>query len=135
MHLILDGYCWNYDVMTNPEDLKRWLKACAAACGMEAVGEATIMNYPWPGRKGTALSAVQFLGESAITIHTYPEFNFVFLDVFSCKDFDAVWMVNWAGTTLRVQGSFTVHVLTRGINHETGEPEGAGYRPRRLLGY
>lgn len=37
--------------------------------------------------KGT--SAIQFISTSNITIHTLDEMNRVYLNIFSCKDFDA----------------------------------------------
>jgi S-adenosylmethionine decarboxylase len=40
------------------------------------------------GVKATGISLTQFLYESAITIHAIYDINKIFLNVFSCKDFD-----------------------------------------------
>jgi S-adenosylmethionine/arginine decarboxylase-like enzyme len=40
--------------------------------------------------KGT--SAIQFITTSNITVHTLDELNRVYLNIFSCKDFDAVYV-------------------------------------------
>lgn len=46
-----------------------------------------------PHLKGT--SVVQFLRTSNITIHTLDELNRVYINVFSCKDFDHSYAKTW----------------------------------------
>jgi S-adenosylmethionine decarboxylase len=43
--------------------------------------------------KGT--SAIQFILTSNITIHTLDELNKVFINIFSCKDFDSIKVANF----------------------------------------
>lgn len=88
MHLILDGYAKNNELMVNQSALREWLVKTAKQIGMTPYGDVEIRNYPWPGSTSPALSAVCFLAESSIQVHTHPEYSAVFIDVWSCKDFD-----------------------------------------------
>ena len=88
MHLILDGEAKNQNLLMIESLLREWLVKTALQIGMTVYGEVEVRDYPWPGSFGTALSAICWLGESSILVHTYPEHNAVFIDVFSCKDFD-----------------------------------------------
>ena|SRR3990167_4233235 len=48
--------------------------------------------YKWKDKFSTSdqagITGVVTLAESHATIHTFPDYNFVFIDVFSCKSFD-----------------------------------------------
>ena len=122
MHLIIDFRCRNQNLMRNQAALRQWLLAMVDKIGMTAFGEPTIVDYPFPEREGTALSAVCFLGESSIVIHTYPEFGAVFLDVFSCKDFNAPIALDYIDACWERVGPQQFFVLQRGIDMQTGEP-------------
>lgn len=63
-----------------------------------------------PRTKGT--SAVQFILTSTIVIHTLDLMNVVYINIFSCKDFDAntaaEFTANWFAST-----DWTSHIITR----------------------
>lgn len=88
MHLILDGYCKNIDLLQDESLLRTWMSRTARQIGMTVYGKPEFRNYPWPGSDAPAFSGICFLAESSIVIHAYPEYSFVFIDIFSCKDFD-----------------------------------------------
>lgn len=90
MHLIIDGRASNKELLQGETLLRNWLVKIANSIGMTVYGEPVVIDYPWPGSEYTALSAICFLGESSIVVHTYPEHMFVFLDIFSCKDFNFI---------------------------------------------
>lgn len=114
MHLILDGYSKNKELLEQEYLLRDWLVKIAKQIGMTVYGKPVVVDYPWPGSNYTALSAICFLGESSILVHTYPEYNFVFVDVFSCKDFNCAVL---AGGICRDFRIISPHVfqLQRGI--------------------
>ena len=121
MHLIMDFYCKNRKLMKDTEALKSWLLKSARVAKMHPYGEPTVVDFPFPSRVGTALSAVCFLGESSIVVHTYPEFNFVFLDIFSCQEFNASEVVKFVKETFGATKT-TSYLFRRGIDMETGLP-------------
>ncbi len=89
MHLIIDGNARNKHLMTTVPVLRNWLLLLAEKAGMRVHGTPMVTAYPWPGSAdSSALSGVCFLEESSITVHCYPEQEHVFVDVFSCQDFN-----------------------------------------------
>lgn len=73
----------NLEVMHGREALEKWLPELCSLIGMHPVGEVHVELYThWPNG---APSAVLFLEESAITVHTYPEGPYVELILHSCK--------------------------------------------------
>lgn len=121
MHIIVDGKAECVELMTDKESLTQWLKGLAEAAGMTVFQEPIVVGYPWPGSTDTdALSGVCFLKESAITVHSYPEQGFVFVDVFSCKEFDVGKIYGHIRRGFDMITAKCV-VLERGVDPETGE--------------
>ena len=88
---------------------------------MTVVGDPICQGFPWPGSDNEeALSAVCFLAESSITVHCHPDNRFVFVDVFSCKDFDV------DDVRCCIQRAFDMDrgrllLLKRGVDPNTGD--------------
>jgi len=121
MHLIIDARCQNQQVMTDKHLLSKWIIRLCHVIGMTPVGPVHTISFPFPGSDKPAISACQFLGESAIVAHPYPEFDYMYLDVFSCKEFDTEKAVEFIQRTLKVTES-TIHLFQRGIDMETRAP-------------
>ena len=121
MHLIVDFQSSNICLMTDKHDLANLLNKLAEIAEMQAVGEPIVIDFPWPGSNDCdALSAVCFLEESAITVHTYPEKQFAFVDVFSCKDFNANNIIGHIIRAFKAK-SPTILILDRGIDMKSGK--------------
>lgn len=114
VHLILDGYTRNSELMSSEEHLSKLLVQLVEDVEMQQISEPTIVNYRIEDSRNSGLSGVIFLAESSITIHTYPEYDFVFIDVFSCKPFDCKTvkqnLIDAFGLSL-----YMSHTLDRGI--------------------
>ena len=119
MELLTDFRCNNQDLMRDEDALGEWLLQAASAVGMTAFGDPRIENYPFPHQDSVALSAQLFLGESGITIHTYPEYGAVFLNLFTCKDFDPEAALAFICETFGVYAGF-YYLFQRGVDIETG---------------
>ena len=126
MHLIVDGWVKNQELLTNILSLKSWLREAAEIAGMTPFGEPTVVDFPFPSQEGTALSAVQFLGESSIVVHTYPEHKFIFIDIFSCLNFDASKIIDFVKGSFEL-GKHSSYLLQRGIDNR-----GVPYLPKLL---
>ncbi len=122
MHLIMDGKCSNMELLTSSEALAKFLRDTAKLVGMTVHEEPIVKDYPWPDSKGTALSGVCFLAESSITVHTYPEFSQVFIDIFSCKSLDPVdKIIAWIKEAVGMV-EYDWLLLERGVHAEQGYP-------------
>lgn len=116
MELIVDFSSTNRQLMTDQKELGTFLVNLAHRCDMHVVGKPVIVGYPWPGSKdSTALSGVCFVGESHITIATYPEKYFVFMNVFSCKEFDRNAVVAFVTRKFNATDA-TIVELERGLD-------------------
>ncbi len=121
MHLIIDGKADNVGIMIDEVLLKEWLGKTVKLAGMTPFGEPYIKGFPWPGSKDwTALTGFQPLMESGLSIHCWPERRYVFIDLFSCNEFDWVNIVGHIVRSFRMDKP-TVIVLDRGIDTETGD--------------
>jgi len=105
--LILDlSMC---DISTfNRESIANYFKALCELIDMEAhdlhfwddegVPEDECQTDP----KTTGVSAVQFILTSTIVLHSLPKLGKVFINIFSCKDFDqeqaCMFTVEWFGS-------------------------------------
>lgn len=96
MELKVDCFrCENTSLLGSPKLLEQLMLDVARRGKMTVFSGPHIVECPFPSPDGgLALSGVLFLGESSITIHTYPEFKSVFIDVFHCLPFD-VNLIFW----------------------------------------
>ncbi len=73
----------NKEVLHDHDFLRRWLPELCELIGMHPVGDVLIQPYGhW---EGGAPSAVQFVEESAVIVHTYPERVYIEVMLQSCK--------------------------------------------------
>lgn len=76
--------------MTDPECIKRYIPDIVAHIGMVLHGPLHIERFGVEGKHpGPGYSAMQFIETSSITIHLDEIERRAFIDIFSCKDFDA----------------------------------------------
>ncbi len=88
MHLLMDGYCDNKELLQDEEYLRNLLLEYPGRIGMIRISEPFIIRYDDCAPEEWGISGFVFLAESHIAIHTFVERYFVNIDVFSCKDFD-----------------------------------------------
>ena len=75
-HLLID--LWGAINLNSPKDIEEVLKNCAIKCG------ATILHSHMHHFSPQGVSGVVVLAESHISIHTWPERQYVALDIFMC---------------------------------------------------
>jgi S-adenosylmethionine decarboxylase len=88
MHLLMDGFCDDKELLQNEEFLRNLLAEYPGRIGMTRISEPFIIRYEDCPPEEWGISGFVFLAESHIVIHTFVERGFVNIDVFSCKDFD-----------------------------------------------
>jgi len=120
MELLLDGYCGETELLRDEEKLREWLLETAKVGEMHYFGEPIVVDFPFPGQVGTALSAVLWLGESSILVHTYPEHSFVFMNVFHCQEFNVKKVLDWIKESFGITQPRTF-LFERGID-KSGKP-------------
>jgi len=89
MHLIIDGYSGNSDILQSEEFIYQLLDQYPAEIGMTKIAPPYVLRYVGAKPEEWGVSGFVLIAESHISIHTFVEQRYVHIDVFSCKDFDA----------------------------------------------
>lgn len=79
-HLLLELKNCNEEVLDDLDFLKDCLSKAAIRCGATVVGESFYHFSPY------GVSGVVNIAESHISIHTWPEYRYAAVDVFTCGD-------------------------------------------------
>ncbi len=120
VQLIVDFSSPNIRLMTNHVQFIDWMREIVELAGMHCHGAPIIGGWPWPGSTDTnALSGVAFLEESSLTIHTYPEKQYVHIDLFSCKTFDHKSLLDFITISFDAK-DLNWLLLERGVDLKTG---------------
>ena len=88
MHLIIDGYSSNQEILQDEDSLRDWLESYPSEIGMTRISAPLVLKYVGNRLEDWGISGFVFLAESHISVHTFVEPCYVNIDVFSCKDFD-----------------------------------------------
>src|SRR5947208_5961239 len=84
-HLMLDGYGCDKEKLTDLNLIYRILEELPARIGMTKIMPPYVFKYSGVKPEDWGLSGFVLIAESHISIHTFPEKNFVSADIFSCK--------------------------------------------------
>ena len=87
-HLLLELMDCNHDLLNDIEYLRKTLSEVATQIGATVIKDSFYQFTP------QGVSGVVIIAESHLSIHTWPEFNYAAVDVFTCgeviKPVDAV---------------------------------------------
>jgi S-adenosylmethionine decarboxylase len=89
MHLIIDGFGKNKDILQDENFIYNLLFAYPDKIGMTKISDPIVFRYSGSKPEDWGVSGLVFIAESHISLHTFVEKKFINIDVFSCKDFDA----------------------------------------------
>ena len=87
-HLMLDGYGCDKKKLQDLNLIYRILDELPTRIGMTKIMPPYVFKYSGVKPEDWGLSGFVLIAESHISIHTFPEKNFVSVDIFSCKTFD-----------------------------------------------
>ncbi len=87
-HLMLDLHQCNRRKLRNFELIYDFLKEMPAKIGMTRISEPKVMKYKDRWARTPGVTGFVILAESHVSIHTFPDDDFVFIDIFSCRNFD-----------------------------------------------
>ena len=122
MHLAIDGYGSPAELLSNPEIVLGFLDKFPERIAMTKISEPSVQVYRGPVPQDWGVSGFVIIAESHISVHTFPDRNYLNVDVFSCKEFDL------NNAKHQVQAMFQIEkleawVLDRGLEHL--QPENA----------
>ena len=112
MHLIIDGYSSNSDILQSEEFIYQLLDQYPAEIGMTKICPPYVLRYVGAKPEEWGVSGFVMIAESHISIHTFVEQSYLNIDVFSCKNFDAERVLKDLSDRLQLTEVRT-HVLDR----------------------
>lgn len=113
MHLTIDGYGGNREKLSSEEVVRSLLDSYPAEINMTKISEPFVLNYTGEKPEDWGITGFVIIAESHISVHTFPEHGYVWVDIFSCKEFEA------AGATDRIIRDFGLTHVAQKV-HDRG---------------
>ncbi len=111
-HIIAELFECDSDTLDNVDAIKKSLLEAATA------SNSTVINYNFHRFKPYGVSGYVLIAESHISIHTWPEYGYAAVDVFTCGDKTDPWKgLEVLKDRLKAK-RITVMEITRGLNVE-----------------
>jgi S-adenosylmethionine decarboxylase len=94
-HLMLDCYSCNKEKLADLDLIYDTLDNFPTKIGMNKIMPPYVFRYQGTVPQDWGISGVVLIAESHITIHTFPDKDHAFIDIFSCKSFDTDYALNY----------------------------------------
>jgi S-adenosylmethionine decarboxylase len=116
MHLTIDGYGGDRELLGSEALVSSLLDRYPDEIKMTKISQPFVTRYVGDKPEDWGVSGFVIIAESHIAIHTFPDRGYVWVDVFSCKEFET------DGATDVIVDAFglshlTTHVLERGLEY------------------
>ena len=126
MHVAIDGYGGDPKTLANEELVRALLDRYPEEIGMTKIAPPHVYRYEGSRPEDWGISGFVLIAESHISIHTFPKRRFVWVDIFSCKGFDAQRAVADMQEHFGLVDVQT-RVLARGLEYPHSVPEALPY--------
>jgi S-adenosylmethionine decarboxylase len=112
-HLVLEAYGCNKEKLGDLTLMAQMLDAYPEKLAMTKIMPPYVFRYSGAVPEDWGVSGVVLIAESHISIHTFPDKEFVTLDIFSCKDFDVDAAIEYFCSVFEPE-SYEKQLLLRG---------------------
>ena len=117
MHLLVDGHSSESNLLKDADKIQDLLGQLPGLIDMVKISKPLVVEYTDGISKiDWGITGFVLIAESHISIHTFPERNYVNIDVFSCKEFDYTNVADKVAGAFRLV-EYNVTVLERGIEY------------------
>lgn len=124
VHLMLELYNCDPELLSNESLLRQVLDQYPGRVGMEKVSPVHLYDIETSNPLDAGMSGFVVIAQSHISLHAWPEYNEVDIDICSCKEFsqeDAIAFAQEAFRTDDVEAHFVVRA-TRSLRPEEPDP-------------
>jgi S-adenosylmethionine decarboxylase len=124
VHLMLELYGCSREVLTNEPLLRRVLDEYPGQVGMEKVSPVHLYDIETSNPLDAGMSGFVVIAQSHISMHAWPEYGEVDIDICSCKEFsqeDAIAFAREMFHTEDIEAHFVVRA-TRSLRPQTPDP-------------
>lgn len=124
VHLMVDGYGCNRSALEDINLIYDFLDHYPARMDMTKIMPPYVFRYNGAVPEDWGISGFVLIAESHISIHTFPDKQYLSLDMFSCKPFDTQLAVEFVKERFQIQ-KYEMKVLDRGQEFPNTIPESA----------
>jgi S-adenosylmethionine decarboxylase len=124
VHLMLELYGCNREVLTNEPLLRRVLDEYPGRVDMEKVSPVHLYDIETSNPLDAGMSGFVVIAQSHISMHAWPEYGEVDIDICSCKEFsqeDAIAFAKEVFQTEDIETHFVVRA-NRSLRPENPDP-------------
>jgi len=114
-HLTIDASSCNRKKLTDQSLVYDILNNLPKKLGMHRMTLPQAVKWLDPGATIPGISGFVMIAESHISIHTFPEKDYVFIDVFSCKGFDVDNAIKLLVNAFGAE-KYTKKIIKRGLD-------------------
>ena len=125
VHLMLELYGCDREILSDESLLRHTLNEFPGRVGMEKVSPVHLYDIETSNPLDAGMSGFVVIAQSHISLHAWPEYSEVDIDICSCKEFsqeDAIAFAKDIFQTDDVESHFVVRG-TRSLRPETPDPE------------
>lgn len=116
MHLVIDGFGADQARLQDLALVFDLLDNYPAAIGMTKIMPPYVFRYTGVKPEDWGISGVVLIAESHISIHTFPDKQYINIDIFSCKAFDAQAALGFMKEKFGIADA-SARVLERGLEY------------------
>lgn len=125
VHLMLELYGCDRERLSNEALVRRVLDEYPARVDMEKVSPVHLYDIETSNPLDAGMSGFVVIAQSHISVHAWPEYGEVDIDICSCKEFSQEAAINFAKEMFQTD-DVEVHFVVRGnrsLRPETPDPE------------
>ena len=106
MHLTIDGYGGNPELLNNESLVRELLDRYPGEISMTKIAAPYVVQYDGGDKpEDCGVTGFVIIAESHISIHTFDDGNLISIDVFSCKPFDSGAVTEYLNAKIRMRRS------------------------------
>ena len=129
-HLTIDAANCNREKLADQSLVYDILNKLPNKLNMTKMSLPHVVKWLDPGATIEGISGFVMIAESHISIHTFPEKDYVFIDVFSCKPFDVGNAVKLLVSAFESK-KFTKKIVGRGMDFPRSHPNYIYMKPEQ----
>lgn len=114
LHLTVDAQDCNKKKLVDTKFIYRLLDKLPSVLSMNKMTLPYVVEWKDKWAETPGISGFVMIAESHISIHTFPEQNYAFVDMFSCKDFNAEEAIQFILNALGASDLSKTNVIIRG---------------------
>src|SRR5713226_150713 len=112
LHMMMDLYNCNPELLADETHLRQVLEEYPGRIGMKKMGPVELRYIATSNPSDAGHSGFVIIATSHVSLHAWPPYKMINIDVFSCEEFDTEEVVRFATTKFQAE-DVEVHVVER----------------------